>query len=83
MLAKLLAAGVRPRMVAMLVLSQVPPPFAFAPLALDTEHHPPALYSCSVAAAAAVLRPSPCGQRSSRDVRKVRLREVGKAILKV
>lgn len=52
-LGRLLRRGVRPRMVAMLVLSQVPPPFQYVPLA--PERHPQPLFSCSLAAASEVL----------------------------
>lgn len=54
-LKKLLRAGARPRMVAMLVMSQVPPPFRFTPLSSDVNGHPSALFSCSLAAAADVV----------------------------
>lgn len=56
LLRKLLRSGARPRLVVMMVLSQVPPPFRFAPL-ISGEGHPKALISCSLAAAAAELAP--------------------------
>lgn len=54
-LEKLLKSGLRPRLVAMLVFSQVPPPFKFAPLSLNTERHPEVLLSCSLAFASSLL----------------------------
>lgn len=56
-LSRLLRSGVRPTFVSMLVLSQVPPPIKLAPLARDVARHPPALMSCSLAAAAEVVAP--------------------------
>merc|ERR1711879_362073 len=56
-LSQLLRGGVRPSLVVMLVLSQVPPPFRFAPLSLDIRHHPAALVSCSLSLAASLLEP--------------------------
>lgn len=55
-LRKLFRAGARPRLVVMMVLSQVPPPFRLVPL-ISGEGHPPALISCSLAAASAELAP--------------------------
>mmetsp|Transcript_96051 Transcript_96051/g.170461 ORF Transcript_96051/g.170461 Transcript_96051/m.170461 type:complete len:148 (-) Transcript_96051:32-475(-) len=56
MLRSILRSGVRPRMIALFVLSQVPLPFKFMPLSLD-ERHPSALLSCSLGAAEEVLAP--------------------------
>lgn len=53
-LKRLLRVRVRPRLVALLVLSQVPPPFRFVPLKRQS---PPPFFSCSLAAAAEVLSP--------------------------
>eukprot|EP00929_Paragymnodinium_shiwhaense_P084840 TRINITY_DN45400_c0_g1_i1.p1 TRINITY_DN45400_c0_g1~~TRINITY_DN45400_c0_g1_i1.p1 ORF type:complete len:409 (-),score=42.33 TRINITY_DN45400_c0_g1_i1:190-1416(-) len=56
-LSKLLRQGVRPRMVAMLVLSQVPLPYKFAPLSLNVDRHPEAFISCSLGMAASIMEP--------------------------
>ncbi|OLP85093.1 Endoplasmic reticulum-Golgi intermediate compartment protein 3 [Symbiodinium microadriaticum] len=46
---------VRPRLVALLVLSQVPPPFQYFPLGVPGYNSPPALMSCSLSGAIEVL----------------------------
>jgi len=56
-LGKILRSGVRPRLVAMFVLSQVPPPFKFAPLSLNKDRHPRAVLGCSLSMASEVLAP--------------------------
>lgn len=56
LLRNLLRSGARPRLVIMMVLSQVPPPFRFVPL-VSGEGHPKPLISCSLSAAAAELAP--------------------------
>lgn len=54
-LRQVLRAGVRPRLVALLVLSQVPPPFQYFPLGVPGYNSPPALMSCSLSGAIEVL----------------------------
>ncbi|CAE8722158.1 unnamed protein product [Polarella glacialis] len=56
-LAALLRAGVRPRLLAMFVLSQIPPPYKFIPLASDVATHPAALMACSLSAVADIVAP--------------------------
>ncbi|CAE7298568.1 ergic3 [Symbiodinium natans] len=55
LLRNLLRAGVRPRLVALLVLSQVPPPFKYFPLSVPGHDAPPALMTCSLSGAIEVL----------------------------
>ncbi|CAJ1336748.1 unnamed protein product [Effrenium voratum] len=52
----ILRAGVRPRLVALFVQSQVPPPFKFVPLGQVMET-PAAIMACSLSAAMEVLAP--------------------------
>lgn len=65
LLRRLLVAGMKPRMVAMLVMSQIPPPFKYTPLPLskdpnrgfESKRTSEIFFSCSLAAAQEVLSP--------------------------